>query len=484
MTHYSNAAEGTLRCGWYPWYPYQYVEYDGTIEKLTGLDVRLMQSIFLRIGYKVKYDEVAWKQHVKDIETGRRDIAAGAFITSEREKYAYFSKAYREEYNVIYVRRGETQKYPFDGVEELLKFLETSNFRLGVVSGYKTADASLNAFLDNPAYSTRVIRVPDETVNFQNLMDGEIDGFIADRLAAATLAWRNGWQALVEEHPGILVSNTLHVMFSKKTTDLKLVEKFNITLDEMRAAGSYDAIIREYLFPILLGMTIQKSWFFAVDIIGTIAFAISGLILATRERYSFFGAIVLAALPALGGGMIRDLLVGRHPVGLVRTPIYVLVVLATVTLGYIIMGILSVILRDRQETPRRDMLFKFSVDFFDAVGLATFTIIGVVVAVEVNTTPLWLWGPILAVLTGAGGGILRDTLRSDPEIASLKTAFYPEVALIWGLFLSIFLLWQTERLNPGEIFIGVRITLVGALLTRLAAIHWNIRSIPYSFKVI
>jgi polar amino acid transport system substrate-binding protein len=272
-------------------------------------------------------------------------------------------------------------------------------------------------------------------------------------------------------------------MFSKKTTDPEVVEKFNNALKQTSTEGTYDAIVREYLFPVLLGMTIQKSWFFAVDIIGTIAFAISGLILANRERYSFFGAIVLAALPALGGGMARDLLVGRDPVGLVRTPVYVLIVLATVTLGYIIIALFSIILRNRQKKPGREMLFKYSVDFFDALGLAAFTIIGVVVAVEVNTTPLWLWSPILAVLTGAGGGILRDTLRSDPDIASLKTAFYPEVALIWGLFLSMFLLWQTERLNPDEILIGVIITLVGALLTRLAAIRWNIRSISYSFKV-
>jgi polar amino acid transport system substrate-binding protein len=120
ITRFANAAEQTLKSGWYPWYPFQYVEYEGTVEKLKGLDVHLIHSTFLKAGYKVKYDRVDWKRHQKDVETGQRDIAAGLFKTPEREKYAYFSKAYRKEYNVIYVRRGEARKYPFSGVDELL----------------------------------------------------------------------------------------------------------------------------------------------------------------------------------------------------------------------------------------------------------------------------------------------------------------------------------------------------------------------------
>lgn len=177
--------------------------------------------------------------------------------------------------------------------------------------------------------------------------------------------------------------------------------------------------------------------------------------------------------------MLRDLLVGREPIGVMRTSTYLLVVIATVTIGYFFTRGYEFMMEKQPHFFRRFVLLKYVVDFFDTLGLAAFTIIGVVIAVEAQIEPLWLWGPLLAVLTGAGGGILRDVLRSDPNIASLKTNFYPEVGLIWGFFLSMFLLWQTQRLNPSEIFYGVIITLIGALLTRLAVLRWNIKSWVY-----
>jgi hypothetical protein len=68
-----------------------------------------------------------------------------------------------------------------------------------------------------------------------------------------------------------------------------------------------------------------------------------------------------------------------------------------------------------------------------------FSVIGVIVAVESGASPLWLWGPLLAMLTGAGGGIMRDVIRADSNMPSLKGEFYAEVALIWGFLFSLFL---------------------------------------------
>jgi polar amino acid transport system substrate-binding protein len=110
------------------------------------------------------------------------------------------------------------------------------------------------------------------------------------------------------------------------------------------------------------------------------------------------------------------------------------------------------------------------------LGLAAFTIIGVAVAVESKSTPLWVWGPLLAVLTGAGGGIIRDVVRGDAKNPSLKGSFYPEIALIWGAILSLFLDWQTHRLDLDEVFLATIITLVGAFLTRILVIFLDVRS--------
>jgi polar amino acid transport system substrate-binding protein len=101
----------------------------------------------------------------------------------------------------------------------------------------------------------------------------------------------------------------------------------------------------------------------------------------------------------------------------------------------------------------------------------------VVIAVEQKCEPLWLWGPLLAALTGAGGGILRDIVRADVHNPNLKGDFYPEIAVIWGLFLSLFLDWETSRLDLREIGWGVLFTMIGAFLTRLVVLRYGIRSL-------
>ena len=177
--------------------------------------------------------------------------------------------------------------------------------------------------------------MPDDVANFDNLLSHRIDGFIVDRLVGATLAWRYGWQLAVEELSPPIYAEDIYVLFSKKSTTLDLVQRFNQSLDQLKRNGQYARIIREYLFPVLLGATVAQRWFLTIDIIGTIAFAISEILLARQGRYSLFGAFVLASLPAVSGGILRDLVVNREMVGVLADPAYLLAVLITVLTGYI-----------------------------------------------------------------------------------------------------------------------------------------------------
>jgi polar amino acid transport system substrate-binding protein len=105
----------------------------------------------------------------------------------------------------------------------------------------------------------------------------------------------------------------------------------------------------------------------------------------------------------------------------------------------------------------------------------------VVAAVESKLQPLWMWGPILAALSGAGGGIVRDVMRADPDNPGLKGSFYAEVALIWGLILSLFLDWYSS-LPKYELTLlnaAVAVVVVGGLTTRLLVVHYRIRSPMY-----
>jgi polar amino acid transport system substrate-binding protein len=110
------------------------------------------------------------------------------------------------------------------------------------------------------------------------------------------------------------------------------------------------------------------------------------------------------------------------------------------------------------------------IEVFDAIALAAFTVVGVVVVLDTSAQPLWLWGPIAAVLTASFGGLMRDLFRHDRVIANLRGELYPEIAAVWGLALAIFLEWEGERLQPDEIKVGVIVTILGAFLTRMVAI--------------
>jgi polar amino acid transport system substrate-binding protein len=198
--------------------------------------------------------------------------------------------------------------------------------------------------------------------------------------------------------------------------------------------------------------------------------------LAVRERYSVVGALVLAALPAVGGGFLRDLLVSRVPVGVVRTPLYVELIVGTVLAGYLLLRIGRILEGSSHRVaglsaPAR-RLGQHTVAFFDSLGLASFTVTGVAVAVGSNVQPLWLWGPLLAVLTAAGGGIVRDVVRGQIEDSSLKVSFYPEVAALWGFALSAFLAEMGEELTAGALFWAVLVTIAGAFATRMLA-YWR-----------
>ena len=470
-----------VRGGWYPWVPYQYMDQQEQTgqQHLQGLDVALLREIAENLGIHIELNKISWQQHQLDLQKGVRDVAAGAFRTKQREEYAYYSIPYRKETNALYLPKKSPHHFSFKTPEEMVQHFQKIGFRLGVVAGYAYVGTVINHYVRTQAATPLIVPAQTEEENFHNLFSGKIDGFLTDRVVGATLAWKHGWMKRVKEYSHMQPAADIHLMFSRKSTSPALVEAFNQSLLRLKENGRYHQLVSEYVFPVLLLQTIEKEWFFSIDILGTIAFAISGVILAHRGKFDFFGALLLAALPAIGGGTIRDVLVSRTPIGALRTPYYLYAVLITVLLGFALLRIHKVVKKysqpDKQALlqERATRIFALATQLFDAVGLAAFTVVGVVVAVEAQFAPLWLWGPLLATISSTGGGILRDIISNEPKIAAIRGSFYPIVSVIWGFFLSVALMWQTTRINPDEIFLAVIITLIGALCTRLLAIRFR-----------
>jgi len=313
----------------------------------------------------------------------------------------------------------------------------------------------------------------DDAENLQRLLAGEIDGFLAERLSVALLISNRGARRAVEAAP-LRLMVPLHLMFSRQVP-ASTVEAFNRAIAELEAEGALKRIEAGFRAPVLLGLTLGSDWFFVLEILGTVCGALAGYLAARDERYSLFGALVLATITALAGGVIRDLLIARHPIAILASLTYLLLVLGTVVVAYLA-GMGWSMTRGRAVVTnsvgwfQRRGLHRVAFEIADAFTLSSFAVVGVAVAVAHASGPLWLWGPILGILTGAGGGILRDIVRGRGNIPNLSSSVYAEVALLWAAAMSVYLTLRGGSIEAGEMLALVVIMVLGGALTRLGVV--------------
>lgn len=162
----------------------------------------------------------------------------------------------------------------------------------------------------------------------------------------------------------------------------------------------------------------ELTVFFMIEMIGTVAFACSGAMVAIRKELDLLGIVVLGVTTAAGGGMIRDLLLGNTPPSLFCNPVYVTVAFAAVILLFcgvrcsrMTMGMLE------SETYERVM------NFLDAIGLGAFTVVGIDTAIEAGFSDYHFLMVFMGVITGVGGGVLRDIMAGQTP-AVLKKHVY------------------------------------------------------------
>ncbi len=475
-----NPSTKLLRGGWYPSDPYQYRLYRYGIPILTGFDVEIERALARVMGVELTLTPQPWADQLAAIAAGKADLAAGATYTPERETYAYFSQPYRNETDVLILPRGAGSRYNFRTIEQMLNVFASQHFRLGVIAGYVYADDRVNRFIADPANQAHIVRAADDAENLQDLLDGRTDGFLADRISGITTAWRQHKGSLIEEYP-LRFSTDIHFMLSRASQNREMLARLDAAINEIRRSGEFRRIADAYALPVLIHQTLDSDWFQVLALLGTVAFALSGVLLAYAGNYTLFGAVILASLPAVGGGVVRDLLLQRTPLGIVRDPMTLLTVFATVLAGMVVIRTASLFNTRRLARYLRlqERLGPILIKVCDAVGLAAFLVVGVVVALDTSAEPLWLWGPISAGITSSFGGLIRDLFRHDRLVANLRGELYPEIAVVWGLALSLFFEWEAERLQPEEIGLGVVVTIVGAFLTRMVAVARRVKGWPY-----
>ena len=196
------------------------------------------------------------------------DIAGGAIYSDARNAYAYFSKPYRTETDVLILRKGANARYPFQTVEGMLDTFAKQKFRLGVIAGYIYADQRISAFIADPANQDQIFPVAGDSQNLRNLLAGVIDGFLADRIAATTTAWRRNEGSRIEDHP-VRFTADIHFMLSRATQTPQMLARLDNAIDEVKRSGEFRRIANFYALPVLIYQTLDSEWFRVLVFLGT-----------------------------------------------------------------------------------------------------------------------------------------------------------------------------------------------------------------------
>ena len=210
----------------------------------------------------------------------------------------------------------------------------------------------------------------------------------------------------------------------------------------------------------------METLIFVLEMIGTVAFAASGAMTAVKKNMDVFGVAILGLTTAVGGGVIRDLILGQTPPRMFQNPIYAGLAVAVALIIFIIAR--------RGYFEGRHELYDFSMLIMDSLGLAAFTVTGIGAALETNAESGWFLLIFVGVVTGVGGGVLRDVMAGDMPYIFVKhvyacasllgavvcTALYAlgagdSLAMLAGMlsvvllrFLSAYFRWNLPRPSP------------------------------------
>ncbi len=199
-------------------------------------------------------------------------------------------------------------------------------------------------------------------------------------------------------------------------------------------------------------------FFYTIDILGTIAFAISGVLVALSKRMDPFGILIIAFVTAVGGGTLRDILIGETPVSWMKDMTFVYVILGTT--------ILTIILKDKIDYLRTSLFL------FDTIGIGLYTVVGVEKGISAGLHPIICIA--LGTMSACFGGVIRDILCNEIPVIFRKE-IYATACILGGL--SYFLI-RKFPIDSNFVFI---ISGVVVILVRLIAVRFKIR-LPSLYK--
>ncbi len=155
---------------------------------------------------------------------------------------------------------------------------------------------------------------------------------------------------------------------------------------------------------------------YALDIAGTFAFAISGALVAINKKFDLFGVIIIAFVTAVGGGMMRDVLINAHPINWIGDVNYIWTILIAVGVTFLFRSKIA---------PLRKTMF-----LFDTIGISVFTLLGVQKGLAYDLHPFVAL--VMGMVSAVFGGVIRDVLTREVPLI-FKKEIYASACLAGGL---------------------------------------------------
>lgn len=203
----------------------------------------------------------------------------------------------------------------------------------------------------------------------------------------------------------------------------------------------------------------SQSLLFFLEILGTVAFAASGAMVGLSKKMDIFGVTVLGIVTSVGGGVIRDLILGNTPPATFMNPVYAAVA--------VIVSIIIFIPAARRFLFKKQSIYEKTMLVMDSLGLGIFTAVGIEVAYLAGHKNIFLL-VFVGMITGIGGGVLRDVLSGNTPYIFIKH-FYASASLIGTLVFIV--LWNISSQSAAVFGCAFVVT---ALRLLAAKFHWSL----------
>ncbi|RKS98791.1 trimeric intracellular cation channel family protein [Flavobacterium sp. 123] len=184
--------------------------------------------------------------------------------------------------------------------------------------------------------------------------------------------------------------------------------------------------------------------FHLLDIIGTLAFAMSGAVTAMNKKLDPFGVFIIAFVTAVGGGTLRDIMIGSTPVGWMLDLNYVYVIIV----GYV----LAIIFRKKFDHLRKSLFL------FDTIGLGVFTLIGLEKGINIGLHPIICIA--LGTMTACFGGVIRDILCTEIPII-FRREIYATICILGGI---VFFVLRKLNLESDVLYLTTSLVIISVRL--------------------